>query len=155
MPGDLRHAYRVLVRQPALTVTVILSLALGLGANAAMFSIVRGVLLRALPYQSPDRVLDVRIGTYADAPGALFGWQFVRWRAGTALMRPMAGYHVNSLSLAAYAHAELVTGAEVTAAFFAVLGVVPYLGSTFRDVHQRPATPAANLLLAGSEVTIS
>jgi predicted permease len=145
MTGDIRHAYRVLARQPALTVTVVLSLAVGLGANAAMFSIVRGVLLRALPYENPDRVVDVRIGTYAEAPGAMFGWQFVRWRAGTGLMRPMAGYNVKSLSLAGDGHAELVTGAEVTADFFTVLGVVPYLGSTFREEHQRPGTRAAIL----------
>ena len=135
---DLVHAFRVLARQPALTVTIVVSLSIGLGANTAMFSVVRGVLLKTLPYPDSDRVVDLGIGTYSAASGAMFGWQFQRWRSATRVMQAMAGYNIKSMPLTGSEFSELVTVGEVTSDFFRVLGSTPYLGATFREEHQRP-----------------
>jgi putative ABC transport system permease protein len=142
---DLVHAFRVLSRQLALTLTIVVSLSIGLGANTAMFSVVRGVLLKALPYPESDRVADLGIGIYSQAPGAMFGWQFQRWRETTRVMQAMAGYNVKSMPMTGSGFSELVTVGEVTSDFFRVLGSAPYMGSTFREEHQRPGTYFAML----------
>lgn len=137
---DFLHALRVLARQRALTATVVLSLSVGLGANTATFSVLRGVLLKALPYVEPDRIVDLRVGTHSSTPDVMFGWHFQRWRGSTRLMQSMAGYNLRSMPLTGHAGAELISVAEVTADFFRVLGTSPSQGSGFRAEHQLPGT---------------
>ena len=128
---DLRFGARQLVRSRALTVVAVLTLALGIGATAAIFSVVDAVVLRPLPFDQPARVVELRSGPVGSA-GAVSGANFLDWRAqGTAFER-MAAYVTTGFTLTGGELPELLEGARVSADYFGVFGVRPLLGRTFR-----------------------
>lgn len=151
---DVRYGLRTLARQPLFTFVVILTLALGIGANTAIFSVVNAVLLRPLPYPDPDRLVTVsgwdlrRPETRTDSQGAVSFPDFADWRAWNTTLAHVAAYTPDDFTLTdgggrgeAAAH---VAGAYVTADLFPLLGVAPALGRTF--------LPAEDV--AGSRVAI-
>jgi putative ABC transport system permease protein len=131
---DLRFAVRNLSKQPSLAVAAILTLALGIGVNAAIFSIVDSVLLTPPPFRDPDRVVIVwasnpkfaeSIGLVDELPSApahLLDWQ------KASSVEKMASFQANRLALTGEGFAELVGVVKVTGNFFDVLGAVPELG---------------------------
>jgi putative ABC transport system permease protein len=127
---DVRFALRTIARQPLFALTAILTLALGIGANAAVFSIVDAVLLRPLPYAEPDRL--VRI----DPPGQQFiqlGQQGFTIRANIQESQALAAralYHPGALNVGGDPAVRL-RGAAITGNFFDVLGVAPAIGRAF------------------------
>jgi putative ABC transport system permease protein len=131
MMADLRYALRGLARAPGFALAVVLTLALGIGANSAIFSIVHGVLLRPLPYAAPERLVRI-FGRYPQ-----FGRtgtslpDFQDWRAGTHVFADMAARHAGAFILTGEGEPERVSGDRVTANFFPVLGVRPMLGRGF------------------------
>src|SRR5262245_16895369 len=147
---DLRYALRVLLKSPVFTITATLTLALCIGANTAIYSIVDRVLLRPLPYPHPDR-LAVVARHYQGAEGeedfSQAGVTWVALRDGApkldfaSLTDLLMG-----VNLVAGGEAEYVTQQRVSAGFFRVLGVMPALGREFSDDEDRANGPAAVIL---------
>jgi len=90
--ADLKHALRVLARRPAFTLVAILTLAVGIGANTAIFSVVNGVLLRPLPYPDPDRIVRLSERTQTGTVVDVSHPNFLDWRARTRSFAALAEY---------------------------------------------------------------
>jgi putative ABC transport system permease protein len=148
--GDLRHdivyAARKLRAAPAFTATVILTLALGIGANTAIFSVVDGVLLRPLPFHEPDRVMRVRF-IYNGSPDAGSPPELKDFRSRTRTMQSLAMYQGRALSLVRDGvDPEQLIGVEVSANWFNILGVTPELGRTFVEGEDHEGAPKVAML---------
>ena len=129
---DLRYGARMLLKQPGFTAIAVLTLALGVGANTAIFSVVNSVLLRPLPFNEPERLVLInetnlpRFPEFAVAPGNFLDWQ----KQNTTFDRLIAiGGTVNILT--GTSEPLRLQGARVSDGFFATLGVAPQLGRTF------------------------
>ena len=147
-PYDLAQAARLLVRRPGFTTLAVLTLALGLGSAAGVFSIVHGVLLKPLPYPEPDRL--VRI--YETAPPSQgSGLRSIaiptlgEWRAGLTAFESVALFGPSSFAVAGD-RPEQLQGATVSASFFSVLGITPVLGRAFSLEEERPGGPRVVVL---------
>ena len=143
---DLRHALRQLRRTPGLAVLAIVTLALGVGANTAIFTVIESVLLRPLPYAPGDRM--VYIGPAADKPG--FGsasWLDYRdIRAQSKLLSDTAGYSEDASVLEMQDSSQTVSTPHVTANLFPLLGVRPLLGRTFTEAEGQAGGPLVVIL---------
>src|SRR5215213_5889163 len=128
---DLRYGFRMLWKKPGFTVVAILALALGIGANTAIFSVVNGVLLRPLPFEDPDRL--VRIGEWSQqVPGMSISYPNLQdWRQQQQVFTQIAATRFNSYNLTGTDEPERLQGRDVSANFFDVLGVKPALGRSF------------------------
>ena len=127
---DIRYACRMLLKQPAFTAIAVLALALGIGANTAIFSIVNAVLLKPLPYGEPGQLvmvwMDYRVGGNKED---IHSWpSYVDYRDGNTTFASMAGYTNASLNLTGTGDPERILGASTTASFFDVMRVAPLLG---------------------------
>ena len=130
--ADLRFAFRMLAKHPGFTTVAVLALALGIGANTAVFSVVRGVLLRPLPYGDPDRLVVLWESTLK-ANGAREPSSppnFRDWSERNKCFTAMAAYVPNTLPLTDSGEAEMLNGGYITANYFEMLGVKPALGRT-------------------------
>jgi putative ABC transport system permease protein len=137
--GDIRFALRALRRNAGFTAIVLLTLALGIGANAAIFSVVDAVVLRALPYPNGDRLVVVwgnlhRPGV-EEIPAS--AGEFVDYRDSARTVDGLAAYETTGFNLGG-GPPERVDGAIVNAGFFATLGVLPDVGRTFRRDDEQP-----------------
>jgi putative ABC transport system permease protein len=149
---DLHYGARMLVKQPGFTFIAILTLALGIGANTAIFSVVNAVLLRPLPFQEPERVVMVWNKGAAAAGGdrtPLAVADLFDWRAQSHAFDGIAAFQYDSFTLTGVETPESVPGARVTANFFAVLGVPPALGRTFLPDEDRQGAARVVLLSDG------
>jgi putative ABC transport system permease protein len=135
---DLRYAARMLGRTPGFALAALVTLALGIGANAAIFTIVDGALLRPLPYASPDRL--VTVGDQApDGSSSNVGYTtVVDWRARSRSFEAIAIMRSWQPTLVTAGEAERVPAARVSANYFDMLGVRPALGRTFTSDEDRP-----------------
>ena len=142
MKQDLRHAVRWLVRNPGFTAVAVATLALGIGANTAIFSVVRGVLLKPLPYAQPERL--VQIWERSDrehrvrheipfAPPVLSDW-----RERNRSLEGLAAYSDWTFNLTGGEAPERLRATLVSADFFRLLGVAPVAGRTFAEGEDRP-----------------
>ncbi len=143
--SDLRYGLRLLRHAPGFTAVAVGALALGIGANTAIFSTVDAVLLRPLPFADPDRVVVVwEENTAASfprntpAPG-----NFVDWKKRNHVFSDMAATRGASANLTIDGPPEQVVGRAATANFFDVLGVKPSIGRTFTDDEDRTGAPVA------------
>ncbi|MGH9852280.1 MAG: ABC transporter permease, partial [Blastocatellia bacterium] len=141
---DLRFGARMLLKQPGFTLIAVLTLALGIGANTALFSIVNAVLLRPFPYQAPERlviVYEFRNGFSPSYPN------FVDWRAQNTACDSMSAVRGNeSFNFTGAGEPERLQGRLVSAEFFSTLGIKPLVGRDFLAEEDRPgATPAVIL----------
>jgi hypothetical protein len=128
---DLRFAARALRRSPGYTAAAFVTLALGIGASTAIFSVLYGVLLRPLPYLSADRLALVQTRnrtTGAINPSGFSGPDFDDWRRRLRSFESLALCSSNIFALDRDQGSETVKGAFVSREFFAVLGVYPQLG---------------------------
>jgi predicted permease len=131
MIADLRYALRALARAPGFTLAVVLTLALGIGVNSAIFSIVHNVLLRPLPYGSPDRLV-LLYGRYPEFGRTATSLpDFIDWRNGSRSFEQMAARHSGAFVLTGEGEPEGVIADRVTSNFFTTLGVRPLLGRDF------------------------
>jgi putative ABC transport system permease protein len=129
---DIRYGLRTLTRSPGFAIVAILTLALGIGANTAIFSVVDAVLLRPLPYRSPNQL--VQLWTTESSPGSfpLTGADFLDWRAQNHSFEDMAVYtYQENFNASGAGDPERVTGVEVQSNFFGLLGVRPIFGRDF------------------------
>jgi len=137
---DLRYALRTLARSPAFSLVVVLTIALGIAANTAIFTIVDGVLLKPLPYVYPDRLVMLWEGSLTDGTlGTVAPANFFDWRQQGHSFDAMAAVdpHQDAI-LTGSGEPRRLVGAAVTAEFFPVLGVRMALGRTFLPEEDRP-----------------
>jgi putative ABC transport system permease protein len=137
MRQDLRYALRQLFRAPGFTAIAVLTLALGIGANTAIFSVVHAVLLRPLPYAEPSRLVSVAERRPNGAANVVSYPNFVDWRKDGSL-EALALSRTLSLNVGGGEGPERIPGALVTADFFRVLGVAPAAGRYFLDGEDTP-----------------
>src|SRR5262245_61182525 len=143
---DSRYALRTLRRAPAFTIAALVTLALGIGANAAIFSVVYAVLLRPLPYPEPDRLVQFVRGSGAGPQDGQTGRRFLFFRDHSDVAVMAAWRNPTGINMVAADSAEFVRTMPVSKEFFDVLGVRPALGSAFSDDHDRPGGPPAAIL---------
>jgi putative ABC transport system permease protein len=145
---DVRYGLHVLARNPGFSFAAILTLALGIGANTAIFSLVYGVLLRPLPYLHGEQLVVL----HQDAPGAnVLDFPFsvkeiADYRNQNHTLQGVAEHHTMNFLLIGKDSAERVETAVVSANFFDVLGVKPLLGRTFVAADETPGGPAVLIL---------
>jgi predicted permease len=142
---DLRYSLRLIARAPLFSVLVIATLALAIGANTAIFSVVNGVLLRALPFESPERLVVL----YKDGPaGRTFGFSapdFVAFRERARSYQGIAAYGIVEFELSGVATPERIKVARISASLLDVLGVTPALGRAFTSEEDTGRQPVAIL----------
>ena len=144
---DLRYGLRGLRRNPGFTAIAVLTLALGIGATTAIFTVVNGVLLRPLPYPHPEELVYVQqvLPNFGVNP---FVWnmEFVAWRNQTRTLSPIAAYMFDWFNLTGGGEPERVTSGLATASFFSLLGVRPVVGRLFLPEEDRPGGPPVVIL---------
>jgi putative ABC transport system permease protein len=128
---DLRFGARILRRSWGVTLAVVVALALGIGANSAMFSVVDAVLLHPVRFENPASLVLVWDRDPEGMPRAVSAASFLDWRSQAKSFSGLAGWSPNSYVFPGSGRPEQITGAAVTANFFRVLGVKPLLGRTF------------------------
>ncbi|HKI26173.1 MAG TPA: ABC transporter permease [Candidatus Sulfotelmatobacter sp.] len=143
---DLRYAIRMLLKSPAFAAIAVLTVALGIGSNTALFSVVKGVLLNPLPYPHSEQLVAV----YGDAPGfsraPVAYLNFLDWQHDNRTFSSMAMYRNQDYNFTDTNEAERLSGYMISTGFFPALGVQPILGRTFRaDDDQVGAAPVAVL----------
>jgi predicted permease len=139
---DLRFGLRMLRKKPGFSVIVVLTLALGIGANVALFSVVNGVLLDPLPYPQPDQLVTLHQSKPNFAQGAIPYPNFQDWRKQNQTFSAMAISRGASFTLLGVGEAEQVNGRWVSAEIFSVLGVEPAIGRNFaKEEDERGAAP--------------
>src|SRR5882672_7142805 len=131
---DLRYGLRMLMKSPGFTAVAVLALALGIGANSAIFSVVNAVLLRPLPYHDPDRIVTVLHGGWFPVAPA----SFLDWRAEQSVFERIGAAQVWGATLTGRDRPERLKALQVTADLFPVLGVNPILGRTFLPGEDQP-----------------
>ena len=128
---DLRHSVRALRRNPGFTTVAVLTLALGIGANTAIFSVVNAVLLRPLPYPEPARLVMAWESENDGGPTLVSPANFVDWTEHSDTCTHIAALRGWDANLSGVDEPERLRGAMVTAELFAALGVAPLAGRTF------------------------
>jgi putative ABC transport system permease protein len=141
--SDLRLGLRILLRNPGFSATAILLLALGIGANTAIFSVVNAVLLRPLPYQDPSRIMQIwHVPPAKSFPGlSLFSVSpanYLDWKSQNHSFEEMAAYGGARFNVGGKERPEAIQAAPVAPGFFSILRVRPFLGRTFTPDDDRP-----------------
>jgi predicted permease len=143
---DLRYALRMLGRSPAFSTIVIFTLALGIGANTAIFSLVDSIVLRPLPYPEAGRLVALQEANRKGQEYSVSWLDFVDWRAQSRSFSAMAAIQGQSATLTGTAEAERLETLKISFPFFSMLGTHLFLGRDFLDSDDRPgATPVAIL----------
>ncbi len=147
---DVRYGLRMLAKNPGFTAVAVLTLALGIGANTAIFTVVNTVLLRPLPYPHSDRIVWVtqEIRTmHAEIAG---GPDYLDWRDQNRSFERMAAYQEQgSVNLTGSARPERVSAAQVSASFFSTLGLEPIFGRSISEDEDRPGGQKVAVITSG------
>ena len=149
---DIRYGFRMLLKHKGFTAVAVIALALGIGANTAIFSLVNGVLLRPLPYPDAARIIYFQGNNPSQgiANSNISYPDYVDWSKQTDLFAANAAYWVGNANLGADgAEPERVPRAGVTNGFFAVLGVQPFLGRAFLPEDDHPNAPLVAVISDG------
>ena len=148
---DARYSIRTLAKRPAFAIIAVLTLALGIGANTAIFTVVDAALIRSLPYENPDALVHFWETTQkqdfsqheASYP------DYLDLREQNRVFEDMAGYNQGSLTLTARDGSERLRAARVTSSFFPLLGVKPTLGRTFLEGEDQPGAEPTVIISHG------
>jgi len=142
---DLRYALRMIRKRPGVAAAAILTLALGIGANTAIFTVVNAVLLKPLPYAASDQLVYVSIGVntgFGDRT-SLPMVDFLAWQAANRACARIAAYTgMGTVAVSGIGSAEAVVGTAASAEFFRALGIPASVGRVWRDGDDRPGAPA-------------
>ena len=149
---DTRFAFRVLVKSPGFTLVAVFTLALGIGANTAIFSVVNAVLLRALPYENAERIMmvwrtqpDQGLLEHPVSPA-----NFLDWEEQQTVFEKMAAYEIGvNFNLTGSGEPERIRGARISAGLFSVLRLKPALGRAFLPEEDLPGGPPVVALSYG------
>ena len=148
---DLRYTVRVLLKKPAFTAIVVLALAIGIGANTAIFSVVNAILLRPLPYKNFDRISMI----WMDNPklGVAEDWHsypnYLDYKQQNQVYEDMAAFNDRSFNLTGVGDPVRILGAWNTASLFSVLGVEPLMGRVFTEEEEEPGKDLVVVLSNG------
>jgi len=145
---DVRYSLRMFAKNPGFAAIAILTLALGIGANTALFSVVNGVLLNPLAYPHSEQLVTVYGKTPGFARAPISYLNFLDWQRATRTFSSMALYRNEPYNLTGTGETELVGGSMISADFFPTLGVTPTLGRNFRPDDDR-AGAAPVVMLGG------
>jgi putative ABC transport system permease protein len=148
---DVRYGLRVLLKNPGFTAVAVIALAIGIGANSAIFSVVNTVLLRPLPYKDSERLVmvwedDTKHGYPRDTPAAA---NYVDWRDQNKVFEGMAAIAEQSFNLTGVGEPERIVGRRVSANLFSLLGVAPQLGRAFLPEEDAPGAGRVVMLSYG------
>jgi len=143
---DVRYGLRMLRKSPGFTSVAVLTLALGIGANTAIFSVVYGVLLRPLPFKDPARLIVLHETTPRVGTVSVSYPNFLDWRAQSHAFAQMAAVTSVQFNLAGVSQPESISGVGVSPNFLSLLGVRPFLGRDFNDSEEKPGTAPVVLL---------
>ena len=143
--NDVRYGLRAMRRAPAFSVVVILTFALGVGVNTAIFSVVHAVLLKPLPYPDAERLVRFREANAKTSFSVSWG-NFKYWREGNHTFEEMAAYQITDRTLTGRGDPLVTRGLMVTAPYFGLLGMRPVLGRLFDQTDDRPSAPATIVL---------
>lgn len=150
--NDIRYSLRQLLKNPGFTFIALLTLALGIGANTAIFSVINAVLLRPLPYPQPDRLVLVRERTNIFDSGSVSLPNYLDWRASQRGFTDLALFRRDDTNLSGATsdvEAERVGLARVTYNFLSILGVPPQMGRDFRESDDVPHSKKVALISDG------
>jgi len=128
---DVQYAVRMLRRAPGFTIAAVVTLALGIGANSAIFAVVHAVMLRPLPYPQSDRLIGIVQQHKSFGVDVVTLPDYVQWRDTAKSLSALAAAWRITANLTGVDEPERLAGAAVTANLFATLGVAPQLGTTF------------------------
>ena len=144
---DLRFAARVLIKNPGFAAAACLTLALGIGANTAVFSVVNGVLLKPLPYPEPERVVYLaRAFANGTTSSTLTAWKYDYFLRNTTVFEAVATHSGWATAIGAAEDAAEVRGLRASAGFFAVNGIAPAIGRAFSAEEDAPGSPPVVVL---------
>ncbi len=146
---DLRFALRSLAKRPAFTVVAVLSLALGIGANTAIFSVIDAVLLRPLPYSEPRQLVDVYESSQQMPYGSVSAPALRDWQEQNHVFSQLAAYRTSNVNLEGVLTPERLSAELASANIFTVLGVKPELGRTFLTGEDKHGAPHVVVLSDG------
>ena len=130
---DVRYAIRSCLRAPGFTTVAILALALGIGANTAIFTLVNAVLIERLPFHNPDRLVMMweSNARRPNHPNTVGPANFLRWQERATAFEQMSGLFETRLNLTGTAEPQEIVAQSVTPNFFTTLGVAPMIGRAF------------------------
>jgi hypothetical protein len=145
---DLRYATRMLAKQPAFTAIAVLTLALGIGANTAIFSVINAVLLRPLPFPNADRIMFLSERDNTGQEFSVSCLDYLDWKRDNTVFEQLAVTRRESRNLSGIPgrEAERVSSAYVSDNFFKVIGLSPQLGRTFSEEEEKAGGPQAVII---------
>ena len=137
---DLRYSLRLLMKRPGFTLIAVITLALGIGANTAIFSVVNAVMLRPLPYNDPDRLVSLweSVPERGRAKWRVAPANFFDWKNQNHVFEEMAAFSASTMTLTGGGEPEQILGARASAGYFTVVGVEPTLGRSFTAEEYEP-----------------
>src|SRR5438874_11677758 len=146
--SDLRYALRLLRKSPLFTITVVLTVALGIGATTAIFSVVNAVLLRPLPFAEPSRLLQLaekndvlRLSTFGAST-----LNYLSWKEQTRAFEQLGAVHAATFTLAGHGDPETYTGSNISPSLLPVLGLHPIAGRNFHEGEDKPGSAPVALI---------
>jgi putative ABC transport system permease protein len=146
---DFRYGLRMLAKAPGFTAIAILTLALGIGANTAIFSVVNGVLLNPLPYDQPDRLIAIYSRTKEFHHSSISYPNFLDWVRDNQSFSGLAAFRPDSFDLTGMGEPERLKVEMVSADFFPILGVKPVLGRAFEAKEDQIGAPPVTMISGG------
>jgi putative ABC transport system permease protein len=146
---DIRYALRLLYRQPSFTIVAVITLALGIGATTAVFTVVNGVLLRPLPYREPDRLVQLFNGRNGRLSVSYSPPNYRDVTTGSGVFAGATAITPSSANLIGNGDPQQLDGANVTTSFFTVLGATPQRGRAFADADGTEGAPAVVVVSDG------
>ncbi len=147
---DIRYALRALLRRPAFTAIAVITLALGIGANTAIFSVVHGVLLQPLPYTDADRLVALRQSNMPAQPDTQIApGNFLEWQRQSTTFSSLAAYRTVSYNLTGDGNPERLLAGRVSVGLFALLGAQPILGRDFVAEEDQPGREKVVIISEG------
>ena len=148
---DVRYGLRSLAKKPGFTIVAALTMALGIGANTALFSVVNSVLLKSLPFKDPDRVILV-LETNAKLPGpgtSASSLNYRDWKEQSHSFEVLSARQQSTANLTTPEQPEKIQGEKATWEYFKTLGIAPIAGRTFSEEEDRPGGAPVILLSKG------
>jgi hypothetical protein len=146
---DLKYGFRMLAKNPGFTAVAVLTLALGIGANTALFSVVNGVLLSPLPFPESAQLVTLHDSKPNFKDGAISYPNFLDWRSDNQSLSSFAVYRSYNFILTGTGDSEQMNGEFVTSDFFPMLGVKPVMGRTFQAGEDRIGAAGVALISEG------
>lgn len=143
---DVKYGFRTLLKNPGFTAIAVLTLALGIGANTALFSVVNGVLLNPLPYPNPSQLVAVA-EKFPPFPEASISYpNFLDWVRMNHTFQALAAYRHTDFNLTDSGQAQRLNAVQISSSFFPLLGVQPVIGRTFSPEDDRQGAASAVML---------